>query len=51
MPSVTWCSTPSARGSTRIRNGATGLSSFGVDHDGELHVTAASGVYRIGFDG
>jgi glucose/arabinose dehydrogenase len=33
---------------------ATGLehlSSFGVDHDGELYVTAASGVYRIGFDG
>lgn len=27
------------------------LSSFGVDHDGELYVTTASGVYRIGFDG
>lgn len=27
------------------------LSSFGVDHDGELYVTTASGVYRIGLDG
>ncbi|MEX1208526.1 MAG: PQQ-dependent sugar dehydrogenase [Acidimicrobiia bacterium] len=27
------------------------LSSFGVDHDGELYITTASGVYRIGFGG
>lgn len=31
--------------------GIGGLSSFGVDHDGELYLTAAGAVYRIGFEG
>jgi glucose/arabinose dehydrogenase len=37
--------------SRTFETGLEYLSSFGVDHDGELYLTAASGVYRISFEG
>jgi hypothetical protein len=31
--------------------GIGNLRSFGIDHDGEVYVTAGTGVYRVGLEG
>jgi len=37
--------------SLSLQPGLSGLTSFGVDHDGELYVLAGNQVYRVGFEG